>query len=241
MVFDFKKGEIRMSEIFTREAADEILRRITEGARAAIFQGSTQKPFGIQKEVVDLSTASVNPKRIGFPFRSIYVESATDVLANISLKPNSSDSFQSAIKLKQNDSWSRDLPVSEAYLSWDAQPGKTITLVYMLDSEFRSGSQISVTGGGVSIVDGSTVTGPTRVTLAATTAAAIAPALSTRKKATIENKTGADLYIGDSTVTNSGATEGIKVAAGGIIYWQNTGALYGYSVAGGNVHRLEET
>lgn len=230
-------------EILTRESVAMVLSAAEALTKAKIFEGSTQKPFGVQSVTFDLSTAvlSTAPKRIGFPFKSVYVSAATDVLATVNMIPQTQDSYQSAVPLKQNDSWTIEYPVSEAFLYWTAQAGKTITLHFFVESEFKSGSQISVTGGGVSIIDGSTITGPTRVTLAATTATIIAPSLSTRKKCTIQNKTGADLYIGGATIgAVGGATEGIKIPIDGIITWQNTGALYGWSVAGGNIHYVEE-
>lgn len=232
-----------MKEILTTQNTQAILNMADQIRKAAIFEGSTQKPFGVQSITLDLATAQLRtqPFKVGFPFKSVYVSSATDVLANINLIPQTQDTYQSAVPLKLNDSWTREEPLAEAYLYWTAQAGKTITLHFFVDSEFRSGSQISVTGGGVSIVDGSTITGPTRVTLAATTATVIAPALATRKKCTIQNKSGADLYIGGSTIgAVGGATEGIKIPADAIIIWQNTGALYGWSVPGGNIHYLEE-
>lgn len=231
-----------MSEIMTPAAAAEILSRLLETAKASIFEGATQKPFEVQSETIDLSTAKPDsdPKRIGFPFRSIYVADASDVYATLNMRPNSRDTIQSAIPFKKNDSWSKDLPIAEAYLSWPAQPGKWITILYFVSSEFKSGSQISVTGGGVSLVDGSAVTGPTQVVLPPATATIVAPVSSTRKKASIQNKTGASIYIGGSTVTATGTTEGIEIPNGAIISWQNTGALYAYSVAGGNVARIDE-
>lgn len=229
-------------EILTPEEAALILKSADLVKRARIFEGTTQKPFGVQTITLDLSTAvlSTNPYKIRFPFRSIFIRDATDVYVSINVQVQSQDSYQSAFAMTKNDGWVADYPVTEAYLYWSAQSGKTITLVLFTDSAFKSGSQISVTGGGVSIVEGSALTGPTRVTLSAATAGIIAPALSTRKVATLQNKTGASLYIGDSSVTDSGATEGIELVANAVFYWKNTGALYGYSAAGGNVHRLEE-
>lgn len=211
---------------------------------AQIYRASTVKPFSVQTITLDLTTAKLatDPFKIGFPFKSVYISSATDTTVNVNMQVNTRDSYQSSIPLYLNDSWVSDEELSEAYLYWSAQSAKSITLTLFVDSEFRSGKQISVTGGGVTIVDGSSISGPTRVTLAATTATIIAPALSNRKKCTIQNKSGADLYIGGSTIgAVGGATEGIKIPNDGIIYWQNTGALYGWSVPGGNIHYLEET
>lgn len=223
------------------DLAKAILSLAREQQDAHIFEGNTDSPMLVQVETIDLSTEKLetDPKPIGFPFKSVYVQDATDVYVSINMKLLTNDSLQGKFSLKKNDSFANDFPLSKAFLSWDAQPGKTITIIFFLKSEFRSGSQISVTGGGVSINDGSSISLET-VTLAAATAAAIAPADSLRKVASIQNKTGAVLYIGDSTVTNAGATEGINIQPDEVIEWRNTGALYGYSVAGGKVQSTEE-
>lgn len=231
-----------MSEVMTPEFAAQLLSKFQEIQRARIFEGATQRPFSIQLVTLDLSTAILptRPYKIGFPFKSFYVQNATDVYANVNVKVQMQDSIQSSFPTKLNDSWVNEFPVAEAYLDWSAQAGKTMTIVFFLESEYRSGSQISVTGGGVSIVDGSTITGPTRVTLSAAAAGIIAPADPLRKVASIYNDTGSDVFIGDSTVTNTGATKGIPLANGDVLAWRNTGVLYGYSVAGGNLIRNEE-
>lgn len=223
-----------MAEILTPQVVQTILDIERQNQQASIFEGNTQKPFGIQAVTLTLTTAQdpSNPFKIGFPFRSVYVSSATDVFANVNLQPNSNDSFQSTIPLKQNDAWSRDFPVAQAFLSWSAQSGKTITLLFFLDSEFRPGSQISVSGGGVSINEGSSLT-TTRVNLTAATATSVLSADSTRKVSSIQNNTGADVWFGGSSVSNTGANLGYKVPAGGTFVFKNTGTLYAFSVAGG--------
>lgn len=223
-----------MSDILTPDIASAILSAAREKQQAAIFEGNTQKPFGIQAVTLDLSTArdASNPFKIGFPFKSVYVSTATDVYANVNMQPNSNDSFQSSLPLKQNDSWVREFPVSQAFLWWAAQSGKSITLLFFVDSEFRSGSQVSVTGGGVSIVEGSTLS-TTRVDLTASTATLVLAADSTRKCSTIQNNTGAEVWFGGSSVSSTGAGLGYLVPAGATFTFKNTGALYAYSVGGG--------
>lgn len=232
-----------VKEILTPEDAAQLVQQAGLVNRAWVANEAAQRPFSVQIQTLDLSTArlSTDPYKLNGQFRSMYIQDATDVLVNIQVLLGSRDTTQSAFTMKKNDSFSMERPVNEAYLYWSAQDSKTVTFVTFTDVEFKSGSQISVTGGGVTLVDGSTITGPTRVTLAATTATIIAPALANRKKCTIQNKTGADLYIGGSTIgAVGGANEGLKVAPDSMIYWQNTGALYGWSVAGGNISYVEE-
>lgn len=230
-----------MSEIMNQDLASALLSKKELLKLAKIYQGNTQRPFSVQKITLDLSNSRLetDPFKIGFPFKSLYVQTATDVYVSLNVKLLTRDTTQSSFPIRLNDTFTNEDEIAEAYLDWSAQPGKSITLIFFLESEFKSGSQISVTGGGVSIVDGSSIALGT-VTLTATTTTAIAPADPLRKKATIQNKTGADLYVGDSTVTNAGATEGVLIPNNGIIYWNNTSALYGYSVGGGKVQRIEE-
>lgn len=231
-----------MKTIIDKATADAVLSAALDRKLASIFQGSTQRPFQIQKVVISLTTERLetNPYVIGFAFKSFYVQDATDSSTTINFKPTSRDTVQSSFAIKKNDVWTSDLPIPGAFLHWDAQSGESITIVFFTDAEFKSGSQISVNSGGVSINEGSSFDAQTRITLSAATAAAIIPANADRKVCTLENATGADLYVGNSSVVASGADRGIKIPAGGILYWRNTGALYGYSVAGGDVHYLDQ-
>lgn len=227
-----------MKTVFTKDEMEQILGSIDQRKDAQIFRGNTQKPFSIQSITLSLDTAvlSTAPRQLSFPFKSVYVSTATDTFVSISLRPITDDTFQSAVSLKLNDSLNFDNVVSSASLYWSAQAGKTVTLIFFTDAEFRSGSQISVTGGGVSIVEGSAVTN-VAVTLAAATATSLIAADSTRKIFTFSNDTGAVLYVGSSSVS---ATSGLPVAPGAIFQWRNTGALYGYSVLGGTINGISE-
>lgn len=230
-------------EKLSPEVVSDILSRADELKRARIQNDIAQRPFQVQRLVLDLTSARLetDPLIISFPFRSIFIQDATDNNVSVNFRPTTTDSIQSYFSLKKNDAWNVDTAIPRGYLHWSAQSGKSITIILFTDAEFKSGSQISVNSGGVAINEGSTAGAATRVTLSATTAAAIAPSNSNRKVCLIENNTGADLYIsGANTLTNSGATRGIKVLAGDRIEWRNTAILYGYSVAGGDVHYIEQ-
>lgn len=228
-----------MKEIMTPEEAALIVQQSNLISRAWIADQIAQRPFSVQIETIDLNTAvlETNPKILRGQFKSIYVQEASDVNVYVNVKLGSRDSTQSAFKMRANDSISMSQPMNEMYLHWPAQSGKTLTLVKFTDVQFQSGSQVSIAGGGVAILTGTTVTGPTTVTLIAATQGIIIPANTSRKQVTLQNKTGADLYIGGSTLIS---TEGIKVSADGLIVWTNTAALYGYSTGGGDVAYIEE-
>ena len=229
-------------EIMNQALARTILRDEFLKMKAEIFEDSTSNPFEVQVIDLTLTTARTpeNPYRVGFPFKSVFVREATDGTVSVDLRPTTNDSFQSPVKLKLNDSLIMGRPVSEAFLSWSAQAGKTIQLVFFVTSEFRSGSQVSQNAGGVSISDGTAFVNA-QLTLVAATALSVFASDSTRKKGTLQNTTGASIWVGASTVTNSGATIGIEVPSGGIFYWSNTAQLYAYSVGGGLVTTMSET
>ena len=222
----------------TPKIAQRIIDDHLELPKAGIIYGEAERQAPIREMVLTLTTARTeqNPVEVLFPFQSILVEQATDTNTYIFMKFGSKESGTPSLRLEQRDGYESDLP-GKAYLHWDAQPGKTITLKFFLLGRFKSGKQTLVNSGGVSINEGSSVTTQAKVTIGAATAAAIAPSDSTRKKTTLQNKTGAILWIGDSSVTNA---TGIEVPVDGIIYWQNTSALYGYSVLGGDVMRMLE-
>lgn len=222
--------------------SDIILKEHDASKSAFLSRANSEKTVQGHRVVLNLSVARDinNPFEVLFPFRSVFVEQASDANTFFYLKPSNREDMQKPFRMGLKDSWGLPYQLPKCYLHWDAQVGKSVELVFFADGEFRSGSQISVTSGGVSITEGSTVTGPTQVILAAGVAAIIAPQLLTRKIATIQNKSGGDLFIGAASVTATGATEGIKVSNGNVIEWRNTGAIYGFSVSGGNIHRIEE-
>lgn len=222
-------------EIMTKDISDAILGMIEQNRNAKIFEGTTQKPFEVQSITLALDTAATqqNPYIIGFPFKSVYIAAATDTVVGVNLFPNAIESFQSSIPLKQNDSWIVDEPVAKAFLTWSAQAGKTITLIFFVSSMFQSGSQLSISGGGVSISEGTTFT-TSQVALTAATATLVAASLSTRKLLSVQNNTGADVWFGGVSVSNTGTNQGLRISPGAILQWRNTAALYAYSIAGGS-------
>lgn len=224
---------------------DSIVRRVLADALlksdAEIFRGLTERPFEVQVVELDLSTARTpeNPYPIKFPFKSVFIREATDSVVNVDMQVQTQDSYQGKVSLKLNDSLVFGQQVSNGFLSWEAQSGKTMSLIFFVSAEFRSGSQVSQTAGGIAIIDGSSFE-QSVVALTAATATAIVAQDTTRKQALIVNETGSDVWLGAATVTNTGATRGFKLVPGGVFTWRNTAALYGYSVGGGDVHLTEE-
>lgn len=231
-----------MREVMTHALAGQILAQSTDRRIADIFRSKNDLPFTVQKIVLDLTTARLetDPYVIKFPFRSFYVQETTDSATNIFFKPVSRDSIQSFFTLKKNDAWVSDSLIGEAFLHWDAQSGDSITLVFFTEAEFRSGSLISVNSGGVSISDGSAISNAV-VTLAAGTAGVVFASSTTRKLGLLQNNTGASIWLGPSTVDDSGANLGLEIQAGDTFEYRNSAALYAISTAGGDVLAMSQT
>lgn len=221
-------GDVTM----TAAVAKAILQEMNLQRRAEIFDGTTRSLFEIQTMTLDLTTASLvtSPLRIGFPFKSLFVRSATDNTTTITLRPLTADSYQSGVDLKLNDSLDFDQQQASGFLTWAAQSGKSVTLVFFVNASFKSGSQVSQTAGGVAIVDGSSFS-ETYPTLSAATNGSILAQDTTRKIATIRNYSGQSIFVGSSSVTNSGATIGEEIQPGATYYWRNTAQLFGYAAS----------
>lgn len=217
--------------VISLEAAQAVIDAFSELDRSGVLLDSKNAPHEIQVVTLDLATArlATQPMELGFPFKSVFVRSASDATASVSFRPHTTDDDQGAATLKQNDSLVFPRQLSKAFLHWDAQTGKTMTLIFFVTGEFRSGSQISQTGGGVSLVNGSSFV-PSVVALGAAAATLVQASDSDRKKLTIQNTLANPIYIGNAaTVTNAGATRGIEIQPGGDYEFNNTSACYAYN------------
>ena len=198
--------------------------------------------FELQTFTIDLTTARTeqDPYIIGFPFKSIAFSDATDNSTYVNVKFNKNDSGISTRKFKDNSSLVCDGIFTKGFLSWPAQSGKIITVTVFVRSRYDSGSLIN--SGTVSVSTNSAATGPTRTTLSAATAASVAAANASRKTIALQNHTGNAVWFGpSSSVSNTGANQGIEVPDKGILYWSNQAQLYAYSVGGGDITSVEET
>lgn len=212
-----------------RQAVDGILR----GYLLEVNYSGSAQPYEIQSITLDLTEERTDgaPYAVNFPFRSCYVVDATDSSVKCRLKLHSNDSWAQGIPLNLKDSMEFDFAVSKGFITNDAQPGKSVTIIFSVSSKFRSGSQISVTSGGSTISDGESAT-----TLAAETATATAaklfPQKSTRKKMVIKNGGTSTVYLGSSVVTDpSGGFPGIPLASGDVYEWASPSECYGVCAA----------
>lgn len=227
-----------LRDIMDKKRAEMALYAKNELQDAELFS-KQENPFTVQTITIPLDKAREvgNPLTLNIPHRSIYVQDATDVNVTVSVQMQSRDSINSTFTIRKNDAWTNDSIIPQINLSWSAQAGKTITLVFFYNTEFRSGSQISVTGGGVLVSEGSSFSDANQ-TMVAATIKRIFPADSTRALGIVINNTGATIWVGGSTVSN---TLGYPVAPNGVFEWRNTAALDGYSVAGGSIFVRTQT
>lgn len=216
-------------DVFTLEEARAILAREGRADQAAILQGGTETPFEVQSITLALDTArlSTDPFPIGFPHRSILIQTATDSSVYVNYRPNTQDSVQSSIKLDLNSSLVFPRSLAKGFLDWPAQAGKSITLIFMVSGELRTGKNVSLQGGTVSIGEGTTCVTSAKASVATGAGAILLAQNANRLVATIQNQGGSSIYVGDSTVTiPTGANPGIEIPPGGYFTWKNAAALY---------------
>lgn len=204
--------------------------------QAGIFVSSTstEQEFRVLTlSATDLATAKLPtaPMEIKFPFKSFVVLAATDSNVTVNARIGTRDTFQDTFPIKRGMKVTLPYPYSSIYLDWAAQSAKTMTILFSVRGEIDTNILDLVNSGGVSISSGSAFTTAV-VALVAVTATQLFAAVSGRKTATWVNDTGADVWLGNASVSSSGTNKGVRVGPGSTFQWQNTAALYAYSVAG---------
>jgi hypothetical protein len=212
----------------TVELARAILDQANSVNQAAIFEGNTTKDRNVEIVTLDLTTARLetNPYSVGFSFKSFIVKAATDSSTTVYMKLNDQGTGEGIITLNKNDAVNMDEAASRAFLHWDAQSGKSVTIIFFKRAQFTSGSLIQQTAGGVSVSDGTAVAAQA-VASVTSTAASLFASDSSRIKMQICNYGGSSIYLGDSAVTGrAGAKPGIEVPPGAQYSWENSAQCY---------------
>lgn len=218
---------------------DQINEQENTRRAAYIKYANENAAFEVQTFVLDLSTARTenNPFVIGFPFKSIVFEEASDNTVSVNCKFNSNDAGVSVQKYKDNASVVTDRIFSKAFISHAAQSGKSIRVTVYLNAKYESGALIN--SGTVNVTTPTTAT-LTNPALSATTATLLAASSASTKRVTVFNNDTETLFVGfANTITNSGATSGIPVPAGASIEFENQSAVWGYSVGGASVGQIQ--
>ncbi len=141
---------------FKGNDAREIINNNSIVDQAAIDLAQSDAPSIIQRVTFDLSTAKTvgNMFKVGFAFKSMYVETATDSATEVEFRPFNASSGNDFFPLTKNGVLNFDKPVKNAFFKWDAQAGKSMTIIFLLNGHFRPGSTIAE---GAASVDGNSI------------------------------------------------------------------------------------
>lgn len=220
------------------------LRSIAAANDGGIALDTDMRPRKQLRIVLELDTArgENNPLEINNPFSSYYVETASDdsTVVKMSLTSPEAQNIRQYTSVRRKDAARFSLPIRAGYLTWDAQAGKTMTIIFYLGLEFIPGTINTAITGGVSISDGTAVDTLSPVTLT-TTVGVIAASNADRKKLVISNLGSARIFIGDAAVTNdAGASPGIPVDPGMSYFWISQAAVSGIAASGSVIVSLTE-
>lgn len=225
--------------------------------QAETRRSSDLRPRMALRLTIQLDTAATaqNPFIIPNPFNGVYVEAAyasstptvADSTVNVQLGLGGLDKYvtDNYTSLFLNASFKADTTVKQAVLTWSAQAGKVIVLVFYLGIDFRPGSQVSIINGSISIIGGSAIatgtlgSGANQNNLSVTNAAAVQLCAVNASRKSFNFYTTSDIWVGDSSVA---VNRGTKIFAGSQFFYQNTGTLYAIAdVATSTVSGSEES
>jgi len=244
-----------LKEVYDKETVDALLKRLTGTRDAEIFRANTDPEFNFQvrRIVVPYNTArdENNPIVLGLPFRSLYVMDTNRPQLKIKFKPDTRDTFQSAMTIRNQTQIDFPSPVAKGYFFWDAQALNTnfdtsdywMDILLSLNGSFRSSLFIGGERGvKTDIFDVASVNdGFGTAWVQPATAAEFGAASDIDRSILIywdEANTDA-LHLGTNNSVRAaygaGLTyKGIPVQPGEFFRWKNRSALWGYSTAGGN-------
>lgn len=167
-----------------------------------------------------------NPYRLSFGFRSFVVLATTDSSTYINMQLGEENTNVDNFPVKNNSSLKLPFPVQKTFLTWPAQAGKSISILFFLRGEFATNQLVSSVAATQTPYIGDTVTSLAGAQVT-TTAAAIFAYDLTRKCMTIQNQSGQSIWVGGSTVTASGgARPGTEIPPGASLDWTSAAACY---------------
>lgn len=220
-------------ERMTPESARFVLAEFFKTFNAGLSLAGTSPPLEVIVITLPLDTAQsvTDPKALGFAFSSVLVRDGSDNNCAVYLRPYSKDSLQDSIKLRKNTLFETGaIPADKAFLHWDAQPGKSVTLEFHVRGKVTNGNQQTIS----TTSEGTSTTSLAKKTVG-TSNGILLPADADRIVTTVQNQGSVPIWVGDSLCTVGadvgGATPGICVLAGQTMYWKNVGALYAIAVS----------
>lgn len=216
-----------------RYSSGEAARTVSENKfidQAYIQNSSLNAPSAVRVITVDLSTArdDGNMMAIGFPFKCVFISSATDSQTNIQLKPFSDSMQNDFVPLTKNSVLTFDKSINKCYLKNTAQSGASITLVFMTDANFNTGNTLTEVA---SSVDGNSII-PITTIVASSTPVQLVPQDLTRKILNIYS---------DAVFEISNAAQLIWFPMpAGYSKIKNTAQIYVRATAGANIQMMGE-
>lgn len=215
--------------LLTKEDASMILSGLKESFNAALVISKSDTPYEVRSFTIDLTTKRERnqAQEVNCPHKSFYVVSASDTSVKVNMVPDTKDDYQEPIPLTLRDSGFYQQPKTKAFFYWDAQPNKTVTILFFVSLEFRSGSNVTQVS---SSVEGNAISNLTPVACDTTAGGTLILAQDLNAKVVnMINMGPSDVYIGDLNVT---AAIGFPILAGQSFKFKNTSAVYGITSSG---------
>jgi len=212
-----------------------VINNINVNEQAQIRRSSDLRPKLQFVVTLDLSVGrdASNPYIVSQPFNGIYVQVATSTVTQVNMSIGGTDKYatDNAFKLLPNASFYSEEEVKQCLLTWFAQPGAFMSIVFFIGIDFRPGSILTQISGFVTQSEGSnTVTGSLgatgitgAVTVASGSATQICPANPTR--GCIDFYTDQSIWVGDNGVNAAGKI-GTFIAGGKNFKFKNQGPLW---------------
>ena len=194
---------------------------------ASLFKG---KPFSRKR--FDLSNAcSKNAdegNRFALPFVGFWVVSTNDENFQVEMYVNGDNNFGDSIPLspQMNPEFSNGGVFAGCVLSWPAQPGKYIEIIFFHEFSVRLGTLKASQTNSTNLSDGSIFNNDNKSVTS--TPSIILDASGTRKKGTIYNQSPLTLYVGSqATLVHADyQKKAKKIAPGNEFVWRNSAAIY---------------
>lgn len=204
----------------------------TQG-RAALYASTIGLNQSIKYLTIPLDTAQLRtqPYRISFGFASFVVLDSTDSSVSINARIGSEDTNVDSFPLRKNSSLDLPGPIQKMFLDWPAQAGKTISILFLLEGNFKTNQLVSTVSANVNLTDGGTVTTQTGAQVLAAGGTLFAQDTA-RNLMMIQNNSGQSIWVGSTGVTTSAGTKpGIEIAPGAFYEWRSTAACVAISAA----------
>lgn len=229
----------RKSNPLKPQSTDQIIQGINNNQKAEISRSKDLRSKWAFRQVIPLDSqvTAQNPYIIRQPYRGIYVESTSSSGVSVRFSTGSLDDYnaQNYVFLKQNDSFFAEYEETLATLTWDSQPGQSISIVLFLEVDFKPGTQLVNFSGGVTESTGSVVeslklgssANVGKISIPAATFTLVVAGDGNRKQMTLYFD--GPVWLGDINVAPGVA--GIFFP-GGIYEFKNQGALYASAVSG---------